>query len=563
MFLGTRRATPHVVIVGCGFAGLEAARRLAGSGVRLTLVDRHAEFVFRPLLSQLLAGRVAVSSVVHPFREIVRSLPGATFQQGTLDEVVPGTRQVVISGRPTPYDYLLLATGATAAPDADLGARGTLTLENLEDWRRLDRVITDATGDPAASSERPGPRERRLVIVGGGPHGVELAAAMKTRLDAIVRRAAPVGGAPVSVALVHQGPRLLESYPEAAGRYAAEALARHDVAVTCNRRVTGPDPASRGAGEPPDRQVFVWAGGRRAPRLADVPGLAQAALDGDLSVPGHPEVLVLGDLAASNTPLRLPALASAAMRTGQHAARVIWSDLSRRTRPAFSYDDQGYGTYIGANDAVVVIGGQILTGAMAFAAKMTLHMALSMTSSAFTPEAAGRSVVALQRRLARSSPRGLGTLERTPPESARATKELRLESRVDGHTPAQVFDVARARVEDLFAHIDASILERAVTAEGHLRLRIQLGDWGALRFPIEVAFDPASHAIVMTTLATHPLRATAIIALRADGESTLISQTNRYQLGVASALAGRALGLEGRITSFWRAFHEALRNAAS
>jgi hypothetical protein len=94
-------------------------------------------------------------------------------------------------------------------------------------------------------------------------------------------------------------------------------------------------------------------------------------------------------------------------------------------------------------------------------------------------------------------------------------------------------------------------------------MRIQLGEWRALRGPIEVACDPTRQVIVITTLATHPLRARAIIELRPDREDTVISQTNRYQLGATTTLAGRALGLDGRITSFWRAFHDALREAAS
>jgi NADH dehydrogenase len=551
------------VVVGCGFAGLEASRRLAGSGVRLTLVDSATEFVFRPLLSQLLAGRVAVSSVVHPFRDIVQSLPGATFQQGKLDGIETRTRQVIISGQPVAYDYLLLGTGAAAAADSTLGTRGALTLDGLADWRRVDRAIVEAAGGAAVPSEGPPRHERKLVVIGGGPHGVELAAAMKTRLDAIVQGAPPVGGTVGRVVLVHQGPRLLEEYPEVAARYAAEALARLGVEVVLNHRVTGSQPSALPGGELPSPQVWVWAGGRRAPRLADVPGLAQVAVDADLSLRGHPEVLVLGDLAASIDPLRVPALASAAMQTGHHAARVVWSDLSRGTRPAFSYVDEGYGTYIGPHAAVVVLDGRVLTGAMAFGAKMTLHLALSAVSSTLSPELASRGVAAIWRPLRTPIPRGLRALERTPPVSERWTQELCLESRVGGHRPAHVFEVASRRVEDLFAQVDARILERAVTAEGYVRMRIQLGEWRALRGPIEVACDPARQAIVITTLATHPLRARAIIELRPDREDTVISQTNRYQLGATTTLAGRALGLDGRITSFWRAFHDALREAAS
>jgi len=554
---------PHVVIVGCGFAGLEASRRLAGSGVRLTLVDSAGDFVFRPLLSQLLAGRVAVSSIVHPFREIAQSLPGATFQRGRLDGIETRTRQVIISGRPMAYDYLLLGTGAVAAPDSTLRTQGALTLDSLADWRHVDRAIVEAVGGASSPSEGPRRHERKLVVVGGGPHGVELAAAIKTRLDVIVRRAPPLGGPFGRVVLVHQGPRLLESYPDVAARYAAEALSGLGVEVILNQRVTDSQPSALHGGELPSTQVLVWAGGRRAPRLADIPGLAQVAVDADLSLRGHPEVLVLGDLAASIDSLQVPALASAAMQTGRHAARVVWSDLSRGTRPPFSHVDEGYGTYIGPHAAVVVLDGQVLTGAMAFAAKMTLHLALSAVSSTLSPELASRGVAAIRRRLLAPIPRGLRALERTPPDSERRTQEMRLESRVGGHPPTHVFEVASTRIEDLFAHIDARILERAVTAEGYVRMRIQLGNWRALRGPIEVACDPARQAIVITTLATHPLRARAIIELRPDREDTVISQTNRYQLGVVSTLAGRALGLDGRITSFWRDFHDALREAAS
>jgi NADH:ubiquinone reductase (H+-translocating) len=550
-----------VVILGCGFAGLEAARRLAGAGVRLTLIDSGREFVFRPLLSQLLAGKVARSAVAHALREVAGALPNATLECGTLEVIEPRARRILISGRPIAYDYLLLATGASPSAPS-LAVPGALTLDSLGDWRRMDDALVRAAAGwrrSAAPSDRP---RRRVIVVGGGPHGVELAAAVKARSDDLILRGSPLGEAELGVTLVHEGPRLLEGYPEAASRYAAEALAREGVQVLLNERVS---PARLGpltGGEPPADPIWVWAGGRRAPRLADVPGLGQAELAADLSVAGYPEVLVLGDLAAANAPSRFPALASAAIQTGQHAARAVRGDLAGTPRSAFFYLDQGYGTYIGREAAAVVLDGKVLTGSVAFGAKMTLHLALSTASAAFSPNAAKRGLAAIRKRLF-TLPRGLGALERTPPPNEPGLRELTIESRIPGQTPAGVFAVARARIDDLFTRAGVPILERGMSADGHQRRRIRFGDRLALSVPVEVAFEPAGHTIVVTTLATHPWRARAVIALHADDGDTVVCQSNRYQLDGASAWTGRILGLERWIESFWRGFHDALREAAS
>ena len=271
---------------------------------------------------------------------------------------------------------------------------------------------------------------------------------------------------------------------------------------------------------------------------------------------------MLGDLAAANAPSHIPALASAAVQTGHHAARVIRGDLAAAPRAAFSYVDQGYGTYIGRDAAAVVLEGNVLTGSIAFGAKMTLHLALSTASAAFAPNAAGRGAAAIRKRLSSSAPRGLCALDRTPPSRGSGVRNLMIESRITGRTPAAVFEAARARIDDLFTRANAPVLERAITADGYLRRRIRLGDRVTLSVPIEVAFDPARHTIVITTLATHPLRARAVITLEADGDDTAVSQSNRYQMEVTSVWTSRIFGVEDRIESFWREFHEALREAA-
>jgi NADH dehydrogenase FAD-containing subunit len=547
------------MIVGCGFAGLEAARRLTGTRVRLTLIDRTSEFVFRPLLCQLLSGRVGLSTVAHPFAEVVRSIPGASFRPGILEEIESRARRVVISGQPVGYDYLLLCTGAARRPMPKI--EEALTLESLADCRRLDRAIVDAAAGVHSRGSRRS--SSTFVIVGGGPLGVELAAAIRTRLSTIARHASLIRREGFRVVLVHQGQRLLENYPEAAGRYAARTLSKLGVEVILNERVTGSDAALLREGNARCNQILIWAGGRYAPPLAEIPGLGNATLEPDLSVRGHPEILILGDLAGSNRAPTIPALASAAMQMGQHAARIVRSDLSRRTRSPFCYADHGYGTYIGPQDAIVVLGGHALTGATAFAAKMALHLAHSTASTTPSQEMARKGVEALRRRILSPRSRGLSGLERTPPYSEGKTKVMHLETRVADRQPSHVFDVAVARLEELFANIQARVLERSMTAEGYVRMSMHLGDWPVLRWPIEVAFDRTRHAMVITTLATHPLRARAIIKLRADGADTMISQTNRYELGLGWALSVRALGLEERITSFWQRFHDALREAAS
>jgi len=556
---GSRR-TPgatKVVIVGGGFAGLEAARRLAGAAVDVTVIDQAPGFVFRPLLSRFLAGEVSRSSVFHPYADVAAAIPGVAFQAGSLEEVDPRARRVLVSGRSIGYDYLLLGTGARSAMGGELSAstKDPLTLDGLEDCARLERAMQEAVAVATTTGRQP-----TFVVIGGGPHGVEVAPALLSRLRAILDQAPRPSRADARVVLVERSERLLAGYPEPASRHAARVLGELGVEVLLGRAVTGSAAGDvLGQGPLGGEARLVWAGGRRGPALAEIPGLGSAILEADLSVRGHPEILALGDLAACNASPSFPALAASAMQTGHHAARAILIDRAGGTRSAFAYRDEGYGTYLGHRQAVVVVGSQVLTGASAHAAKMALHLALSNATSFFRAETARRGLGALWRRFdPTTSTRGLGSLERTRPERGRPEQEMRIESRVAGHGPALVFSAAQKSIEEVFRRMGAQVLERVDTAEGHARMRIQIGEWRSLQGPIEVAFDRARLELVISTLSTHPLRAVAVIELQAQDDDTVVSQTNRYQVGPVTSLARHALGLEARMSSFWREFHRAL-----
>lgn len=553
----TSRAT-KVVIVGGGFAGLEAARRLVGAAVEVIVIDQAKGFVFRPLLSRFLAGEVSQSSVFHPYADVAAAIPGAAFQTGSLEEVDPRARRLLVSGRSIGYDYLLLGTGARSAATGSglsASAEDPLTLDGLEDCFRLERAMREAVAVAATTGRRPS-----FVVIGGGPHGVEVAPALLSRLRALLDQAPRPGCADARVVLVERSERLLAGYPESASRHAARILGELGVEVILGRAVTGGSAGDvLGQGPFAGEARLVWAGGRRAPALAELRGLGSAVLEADLSVRGHPEILAVGDLAARNASPSFPALAASAMQTGHHAARAILSDRAGGTRSAFTYRDEGYGTYLGHRQAVVVVGSQVLTGASAHAAKTALHLALSNATSFFRAATARRGLDALWRRLdATGGARGLGSLERTRPERGRPEQEMRIESRVAGHGPALVFSAAHESIEGVFRRMGAQVLERVDTAEGHARMRIQIGEWRSLQGPIEVAFDRARLELVISTLSTHPLRAVAVIELRAQDDDTVIFQTNRYQAGLVTSLARRALGLEARMSSFWREFHRAL-----
>lgn len=318
---------PHVVIVGGGFAGLYAARSLRRAPVRITLVDRRNHHLFQPLLYQVATAALSPAEIAAPIRHVLRKQANANVLLGEVVEVdVEGREVALANGRTLAYDYLMLATGAV---DQYFGheawAEAAPGLKKLEDAVEIRRRFLLAF--EAAEQESDAEVCRALltfVVVGGGPTGVEMAGAF-----AEVARHTLTGGdfrnvdpASARVVLLEGGPRVLATYPEPLSAKATRTLERLGVEVRTGSLVTeiGPEAVWVGEERIPTRNV-VWSAGVAASPLgrslgAQTDRSGRVVVQPDLSVPGHPEVFVLGDLAAFAGPdgRPLPGIAPVAIQ---------------------------------------------------------------------------------------------------------------------------------------------------------------------------------------------------------------------------------------------------------
>ena len=357
-------ALPHLVIVGGGFAGLWAARALKRAPVRITLVDRGNHHLFQPLLYQVATAGLSAPNIAAPLRQILRRQKNVTTLLGDVGGIDVGAKQLRFAdGRTLGYDMLLLATGATHAyfghDDWAPHAPGLKTLDDALEIRR--RILTaferaEAEDDPAA-------RDAWLTfaIVGGGPTGVELAGTLaeiaRHTLHGEFRRSDPRRA---RVLLIEAGPRVLSSFPESLSEKARAQLAKLGVDVRIGAPVSRIDADGVQLGdERIAARTVLWAAGVAASPLARDLGVpldraGRVPVQADLSVPGHPEIFVGGDLAAVQCDGKpVPGVAPAAKQMGRHIAQVVLARLQGREAPAFRYRDFGNLATIGRMAAVV------------------------------------------------------------------------------------------------------------------------------------------------------------------------------------------------------------------
>jgi NADH dehydrogenase len=373
------------VIVGAGFGGLAAARALAGRDVRVTVLDRRNHHLFQPLLYQVATAALSAGDIAAPVRHVLRDQGNVEVLLGEADRVDVAGRAVHLrDGARVPYDALVLATGATHSylghEDWAPLAPGLKTLEDALEIRR--RVLT--AYERAEREEDPAARAALLtfVVVGAGPTGVELAGALseiaRHTLAADFRRISP---ASARVLLLELHPRVLPAY---SGRLSAEArreLEALGVEVRTGARVTGIDPEGVDvSGERIPARTVLWGAGVAASPLARELG---APLDRsgrvevlpDLSVPGHPEVFVAGDLARmlqGGAPV--PGIAPAAIQAGRRAARNAARRLRGRSTAPFRFHDRGMLATIGRAAAVGSIFGVEVWGLPAWLAWLGIHI---------------------------------------------------------------------------------------------------------------------------------------------------------------------------------------------
>lgn len=367
-------AVPKVVIVGGGFGGLAVAQRLARANAQVTLVDRENHHCFQPLLYQVATAALSPADIAWPIRSILRRQTNVLVLLGEVSSIDVQQRLVHLNSIELPYDYLVLATGVTHAYFGhDEWAPVAPGLKRIEDARIIRRRLLLAF-EKAELTDSEAERDRLLtfVIVGGGPTGVEMAGAIaevaRRTLAKDFRRIDPRRS---RIILVEAGSRVLAQFPSHLSDYALTALRHMGVEVLLSSPVTKCDAGGVVAGgRRIEAATLIWAAGVAASPAANwiganSDGAGRVKVNGDLSVPGHPEIFVVGDCAGATDPAGnpLPGIAPAAKQMGRYAAAVIASRIAHTPAPRpFRYRHYGDLATIGRKDAVVSIGRFKLTG---------------------------------------------------------------------------------------------------------------------------------------------------------------------------------------------------------
>jgi NADH dehydrogenase len=380
----------HVVIVGGGFAGLWAARALARAPVRITLLDRGNHHLFQPLLYQVATAGLSAPDIAAPLRRILRRQRNVEVQMATVSRVDAQAREVELEHaggrRRLGYDYLVLATGATHAYFGnEHWAPHAPGLKTLDDALELRRRLLLAFERAEAATD-PAERDAWLsfAIIGGGPTGVELAGTLaEIARHTLEREFHNIDPARARVRLVEAGPRVLSAFPEDLSRKARRQLEQLGVEVLTGAPVEDIDARGyRCDGRFVPARTVVWAAGVSASPLGSCLGVAldragRVKVRPDLSVPGHPEIFVAGDLAAVERPdgRPVPGVAPAAKQMGRYVARRIRARLGGRAVPdRFAYRDYGNLATIGRMAAVVELGAWRLSGVLAWWFWLLAHL---------------------------------------------------------------------------------------------------------------------------------------------------------------------------------------------
>jgi len=413
------RSHPRVLVLGGGFAGVGAAHKLEHADAEVVLVDRHDYHTFQPLLYQVATGLLETTAVGHSLRDLVERHDNAAVHQATVTAVDLDAREVHFDVlEPITYDYLVFGLGAQVTFFGTKGAAEhafpMYTLPHavhlkdhlLERWEAADH-------DPTLIEDG----ALNVVVVGGGPTGVETAGAVAELYRGDFTKDFPtITPEQARVILVEAGPELFSMFKPKLREYAANALAERTVEVKTGALVASVSPTrvTLKSGEELQAHTLVWGAGLQGNELVKDLGIElqrgdRIGVGADLTLPGHPDVFVVGDVAAitdTETQQVLPQLGSVALQSGEHAGETIARRIAGKKTKPFAYHDKGTMAMIGRGAAVVqMLGGRTMTGKKAQAAWGSVHLALLPTNedrakavvdwagSAFTHQRSGRITV--------------------------------------------------------------------------------------------------------------------------------------------------------------------------
>jgi len=379
-------ARPHIVIVGAGFGGLSAALRLAGADADVTVIDRRNYHLFQPLLYQVATAGLSPAQIASPIRAILRRAPNVRVVLGKVNGIDKQRRVVLVEDSCIAYDQLVVATGARHSyfghDDWEGAAPG---LKKIDDATGIRRRILAAFEEAEQASE-PQARRRFLtfVVIGGGPTGVEMAGAIAELAHVALRHDfRSIDPADARIVLVESGPRVLAAFPPMLSEAARRSLEGLQVEVRVGRPVTRCDATGVTIGEEPlEAATIVWAAGVMASAAAqwldvEKDRIGRVMVGPDLTVPGHPEIFVIGDTAhvVGDDGRPLPGLAPVAKQQGAYVARVLRAQLSGRAAPEpFRYRNLGTMATIGRRAAVADFGWLRLDGTPAWLLWGLIHV---------------------------------------------------------------------------------------------------------------------------------------------------------------------------------------------
>ncbi|MEM9345408.1 MAG: NAD(P)/FAD-dependent oxidoreductase [Planctomycetota bacterium] len=390
----THRDKPHILVIGCGFGGLAFANSFKGDA-KITVVDKQNHHLFQPLLYQVAMAALSAPDIAEPIRTIFRRRRDVATIMDTVEYIdLKNKRAMLDLGGEVKYDYLVLAVGGkTSYFGNDHWADHAPGIKTLEDAMRVRRsVLTSFEFAEAIDVDEERQKLTTIVVVGGGATGVELAGAMAELSQVVFRRDfRRINPAEARVVLCDGADRLLTSFPEDLSASAKRQLEQIGVEVYLNKFVKEID--SEGVefsdGERIDTHIVLWGGGVEAPPLTRTLGVelgqgGKVVVGPDLSIPGHPEAFVIGDVADVTLPdgTKAPGLAPAAMQMGKHVAKQIRKEIKQgesvepAERRAFRYTDKGTMATIGRKHAIADIGPLHFGGVLAWFAWLAVHLLL-------------------------------------------------------------------------------------------------------------------------------------------------------------------------------------------